>query len=120
MGNASGRETVKHHHHNKHDHKRRHHAFKTRRHRHTHYGGIGSKLNPSYTAEPSSKTRKRRRETEPSLLKDVLKNESRKGEIKRKELEIKAKRKSALERERKEREAEEKRNEAYWARHDDD
>ena len=64
MGNTSGRETVKHHHHNKHDHKRRHHAFRTRRHRHTHYGGVGSKLNPSYTAEPSSKTRKRRRETE--------------------------------------------------------
>jgi len=114
MGNTSGRETVKHH-----DHKRRYRAFRTRRHHH--YGGIGSKLNPSYHYSTGEiKTRKKKRETEPSLLKDVLKNESRKGEIKRKELEIKAKRKSALERERKEREAEEKRNEAYWARHDDD
>jgi len=119
MGNTSGRESVKYHYNKHHGYKRRHHrAFRTRRHRHN--GGIGSKLNPSYTAETSSKTRKRRGDKEPSLLKDVLKNESRKGEIKRKELEIKAKRKSALERERKEREAEEKRNEAYWARHDDD
>ena len=112
MGNVSGSETVKHRYH-----KRRHRAFKTRR---RHYGGIGSKLNPSYTAESTIKTRKKQGSKEPSLLKDVLKNESRKGNIIRKELEIKAKRKSALERERKEREAEEKRNEAYWAREDNE